>query len=247
MDGNGYGVHFSVEQDDLINGNGVLVGRDDNQCDFVITDFSVSRTHARIYYKHGALWIQDLNSSNGTSVDHVLLRAGDRRRLRDNSNIIIGSVRLTASKITEIPLANSGAEFHAAKDNSFSTASVTPGSSGGLGFLFACVVFLFVTNPTESDIKEVLRQEMTSKLHNAVDADNKIESFAAGIADSFMPQIVDAALDINRKNMFLFSLYSVRLSPLAESMAKSAGAGNMKFPLCYIGAATKFFPYDCKK
>lgn len=43
----------------------VIVGRDPN-CDFPITDESISAHHVRISYHHTQWWLEDLNSTNGT-------------------------------------------------------------------------------------------------------------------------------------------------------------------------------------
>lgn len=46
----------------------LLVGRDAS-CDAVISDPTVSRKHAKVFVKRGALWCADLGSSNGTKVN----------------------------------------------------------------------------------------------------------------------------------------------------------------------------------
>jgi hypothetical protein len=45
----------------------VLIGRDPN-CDFPLTDESISAHHARISYHHAQWWLEDLNSTNGTFI-----------------------------------------------------------------------------------------------------------------------------------------------------------------------------------
>ena len=45
----------------------VTIGRDPN-CDFPILDEAVSAHHARISYHHSQWWLEDLNSTNGTSI-----------------------------------------------------------------------------------------------------------------------------------------------------------------------------------
>jgi pSer/pThr/pTyr-binding forkhead associated (FHA) protein len=53
-----------------------------------------SRQHAVITFDSGQLILEDLNSLNGTFVNRVRLRAGQRRRLLANDVIAIGTVHL---------------------------------------------------------------------------------------------------------------------------------------------------------
>lgn len=46
----------------------VVIGRA-RDCDLVIDDPRVSRRHAALVVRHGELWIEDLGSTNGTTVD----------------------------------------------------------------------------------------------------------------------------------------------------------------------------------
>ncbi len=66
---------------DWAEGEELLVGRDP-RCDLVVEDPSVSRRHARLTFRDGAWVIQDLASTNGTSVNggrviRAALHAGD--------------------------------------------------------------------------------------------------------------------------------------------------------------------------
>lgn len=63
-------------------GNSWVAGRS-SDADLVLADDTVSRKHARIYSARGTLWLRDLGSRNGTSVNgrsiaHHRLRPGDR-------------------------------------------------------------------------------------------------------------------------------------------------------------------------
>lgn len=46
----------------------VTIGRG-RECGLVLDDVHVSRRHAALTVRHGELWIEDLGSTNGTSVD----------------------------------------------------------------------------------------------------------------------------------------------------------------------------------
>ncbi len=63
--------------------------------DLVLEHGWVSRRHARIYCDRLPYRIQDLESSNGTSVNDTVLPAGELRALRDGDVIAIGPFRLT--------------------------------------------------------------------------------------------------------------------------------------------------------
>lgn len=63
--------------------------------DLVLEHGWVSRRHARIYCDRLPYRIQDLESSNGTSVNGTTLPPGELRTLRDGDVIAIGPFRLT--------------------------------------------------------------------------------------------------------------------------------------------------------
>ena len=50
----------------------VLIGRDPN-CDLALMDEALSAHHARLSHHHGQWWLEDLNSTNGTSLNHEKL------------------------------------------------------------------------------------------------------------------------------------------------------------------------------
>lgn len=65
---------------------GASIGRHEDN-DITLSDDSLSRFHARIEYRHGKFFIQDLGSSNGVFVNEVKTR---RRELKDFDRIILG-------------------------------------------------------------------------------------------------------------------------------------------------------------
>jgi pSer/pThr/pTyr-binding forkhead associated (FHA) protein len=50
----------------------VRVGRDTN-CDLSMMDETMSAHHARLIHHHGQWWLEDLNSTNGTFLNHERL------------------------------------------------------------------------------------------------------------------------------------------------------------------------------
>ncbi len=69
-----------------------IVGRSSAECDCSIDDPRMSRQHFAICYSGGTLTIEDLNSTNGTTLNGVPLR--DRRPLRKNDVIIAGNTKI---------------------------------------------------------------------------------------------------------------------------------------------------------
>lgn len=60
--GPGPGQVFSLEKDEIVIGRDIL-------CDISIIETSLSRRHARLFKKEGAFFVEDLGSTNGTSLD----------------------------------------------------------------------------------------------------------------------------------------------------------------------------------
>ena len=50
----------------------VLIGRDPN-CDLALMDEALSAHHTRLSHHHGQWWLEDLNSTNGTLLNHEKL------------------------------------------------------------------------------------------------------------------------------------------------------------------------------
>lgn len=78
-------LDWNGESDDL------LLGRHET-CDVVLSDVSVSRRHARLLFRDGSWMIQDLQSTNGTMVNHVSV---GRCQLRPGDHILLGDEYLT--------------------------------------------------------------------------------------------------------------------------------------------------------
>ncbi len=55
----------------------------------------VSREHAQIILKNGTVYIEDLNSTNGTRINGFALQPNSLYRLRDGDEIEFGRIRMT--------------------------------------------------------------------------------------------------------------------------------------------------------
>jgi len=64
----------------------ITVGRDDS-CEFLVSDDTVSSHHARLSFHHQQWWVEDLNSTNGTSLNNdpvtlpTVIISGDELRV----------------------------------------------------------------------------------------------------------------------------------------------------------------------
>ena len=74
---------------------GFVIGRDADQCEAVLLHPTVSRRHARLLIAANTLQIEDLGSTNGTSVDGAVVTAGALRPLQAGSRLRIGDIELS--------------------------------------------------------------------------------------------------------------------------------------------------------
>lgn len=93
---NGRKFGFGLEVNELMKrAEGVLVGRDSEHCDVVLANESVSRRHARLSIGlNNTLQIEDVGSTNGTSVDGTLIRPGMSQPLEPGSTLTLGDIEL---------------------------------------------------------------------------------------------------------------------------------------------------------
>lgn len=73
---------------DLTSGDAIVLGRDSEQCQFVVLDGKVSQQHCKLSVSGDKLWVEDLGSTNGTfvngeRVESALVAPGDEISLGD--------------------------------------------------------------------------------------------------------------------------------------------------------------------
>lgn len=73
----------------------------------------ISRRHARIVGRNGRHEIEDLGSSNGTSVNRRRLRIGQKARLRLGDHVTLGYCEFVYGLIPEVPVSPDGAPLQA--------------------------------------------------------------------------------------------------------------------------------------
>ena len=96
FDSDGHIVRLTFSQDDArLEQEGLLIGRDAKTCELHMNDSSVSRRHARLFSNQGALWIEDLGSTNGILINGVKMFKGGAVALPGQGNITLGAVDLS--------------------------------------------------------------------------------------------------------------------------------------------------------
>lgn len=77
-----------------LNSESFTIGKKKGEVDLVLEDFAVSRIHARISTEENGLYLEDLNSTNGTYKNGLRLQPYERRKLEEGDEIRIGKVVL---------------------------------------------------------------------------------------------------------------------------------------------------------
>ena len=96
-DGDLVRITFNSDDKKLVAG-GLIVGRSFENCDLYIKDSSVSRKHARFFTANGRIFIEDLDSKNGISVNGRVVSKNGSLELPSNGDLTIGGVELTIGK-----------------------------------------------------------------------------------------------------------------------------------------------------
>jgi len=78
---------------------GMVIGRAADQCDLVVAHPTVSRRHARLRVAGEAVQVEDLGSTNGTTIDDRPLRAGEPAALHADNKLRLGDVDMTVHHV----------------------------------------------------------------------------------------------------------------------------------------------------
>jgi pSer/pThr/pTyr-binding forkhead associated (FHA) protein len=81
----------------------ITMGRDP-VCDIPIIDETVSARHARLVYHHSQWWLEDLNSTNGTRLNQMLVTTPTV--LTSADEIDLGEVRISVNITSETPISS---------------------------------------------------------------------------------------------------------------------------------------------
>lgn len=95
-DDSGRKFGFDVAMDELVRRQqSVLIGRDASECNVVLLNTSVSRRHARLSVDgNNILQIEDVGSTNGTSINGEPITPGLIRPLEPGSTLKLGEIEL---------------------------------------------------------------------------------------------------------------------------------------------------------
>ena len=72
----------------------ITLGKMSGRADFVICDNTVSKIHARIEERNGAIYVEDLNSTNGTLRNGTMIGMNEPVLLQAGDELTIGRVNL---------------------------------------------------------------------------------------------------------------------------------------------------------
>ena len=85
---------LSIPADAIGASNGAVVGRNPHDSDIVLDQPDVSRRHFRLHMFGDKLFVEDLQSTNGTRVGNAVLTPGVRAELREGDTLRIGTIAL---------------------------------------------------------------------------------------------------------------------------------------------------------
>lgn len=93
----------------VINGQ-LTIGRDES-CEVVVPDRQVSRRHARLVLQENAVFLEDLNSKNGTYLNGQALTAPTQLRESDEIRVAFAQTFLFLSSDATLPLSELPGEY----------------------------------------------------------------------------------------------------------------------------------------
>ena len=96
-DADGRPVALSIPGSAIASGEGAVVGRNPFESTVVLDHNEVSRRHFRLFARGASIAIEDLNSTNGTVVNGVVLEPGDSAPLPAGAALELGGLALTVT------------------------------------------------------------------------------------------------------------------------------------------------------
>ncbi|MFO1087357.1 MAG: adenylate/guanylate cyclase domain-containing protein [Reyranellaceae bacterium] len=91
---------FEITLDKLMSRtSGMVIGRASDQCDLVVAHPTVSRRHARLSLAGDALTVEDLGSTNGTSIDGKALKQTEPVTVRAGTKVRLGDVDMLVRQL----------------------------------------------------------------------------------------------------------------------------------------------------
>ena len=81
-----------TEQEHTVEQGGFVIGRHPTLSDETVEHPTVSRRHARFFWKHGDCFIEDMNSSVGTKLNQTRLRPFEPQLIHSRDRVVIGRI-----------------------------------------------------------------------------------------------------------------------------------------------------------
>lgn len=78
----------------------LVIGKRKGEADVVLEDMSISRMHAKIIKEGNDIYLEDLNSTNGTFKNGLRLKPYERRKLESEDEIMLGKKELIFRQLT---------------------------------------------------------------------------------------------------------------------------------------------------
>jgi len=93
-------IHLEIDNIQLQEAKrGLTIGRSPELCEFVINDESLSYRHARLIYIGDTLYVEDVNSLNGTMVNDMILKPFKPTSLNSDKTLTLGDINLSITHV----------------------------------------------------------------------------------------------------------------------------------------------------
>jgi hypothetical protein len=93
-------IHLAIDDTQLQEAKrGLTIGRSPELCEFVIDDESLSYRHARLIYIGDALYVEDVNSLNGTMLNDRILEPFKPTLLNSDKTLTLGDINLSIARV----------------------------------------------------------------------------------------------------------------------------------------------------
>lgn len=99
FDTNGVPVRLTIEGGKLATNAGIVLGRHPDLTDIVVGDGGISRRHVRVRRRESRMWLEDLNTTNGTKLNKRPLVPFKAVEIRAGDYIHLGRIELSVSRL----------------------------------------------------------------------------------------------------------------------------------------------------
>ena len=96
---------LNENQDISINKSVITIGRDESN-DIIISDSTVSSFHAKIYLEDNSIYLEDLNSTNGTYINNFQIESSNQYELSISDKVLFGQAKYTLEKESQQNISN---------------------------------------------------------------------------------------------------------------------------------------------